>query len=37
MLNGGLHRDREARNLTGKVRTRQLAKLLKSLGLFDVN
>jgi hypothetical protein len=37
MLNGGLHRDCEAREPTGKVRTRQMAKPLQLLDLFDVN
>jgi hypothetical protein len=37
MLNGGLHRDRKAREPTRKVRTRQMAKLLRLFSLFDVN
>jgi hypothetical protein len=37
ILNGGLHRDRKAREPTEKVRTCQMAKPLQLLGLFDVN
>ena len=37
ILNGGLHRDRKAREPTEKVRTYQMAKPVQLLGLFDVN
>jgi hypothetical protein len=37
MLDGGLHRDRKAREPTKKVRARQMAKPLKLFSLFDVN
>jgi hypothetical protein len=37
ILNGGLHRDRKAREPAEKVRTRQVAKQLRLLSIFVVN
>jgi len=36
-LDGGLHHDRQAVELTKKVRIRQIDKSLKFFGLFDVD